>query len=257
MMGMVEASGSSSDFLGLENTLEFLPRIFCLCCFLGRLRACSAAAAVTPPVTEQRYVTAQDAAPLLQPPAWEREHLASAMATAARYARSGARRLSLPQTDRDDLEQDILLTLLERSERFDPTRGSWDAFVTLVSRRAVIDRMRAERSAARPTFVPVDLDLFPHGASATQQDHDDGSIALDLARVADDLPEPSRRLMVLLSIAEDVSDAQQRAPQSRASFFRSLRDLRCWLRCAGLRPATRGRALRAPHIAETDSAPHP
>jgi DNA-directed RNA polymerase specialized sigma24 family protein len=179
------------------------------------------------------------------------------MAIAARYARSGARRLSLPQADRDDLEQDILLTLLERSGRFDATRGSWDAFVTLVSRRAVIDRMRAELSVARPAFVPVDLDLFPHGASATQQDHDDGSIALDLARVVDGLSEQPRRLLHLLATADDLSDAQKRAPQSRASFFRSLRDLRCWLRCAGLRPATRGRAARAPQTAETDSAPHP
>lgn len=179
------------------------------------------------------------------------------MAIAARYARSGARRMSLPQADRDDLEQDILLTLLERSGRFDPTRGNWDAFVTLVSRRAVIDRMRLERSAARPSFVPVDLDVFPHGASATQQDHGDGSIALDLARVADDLPEQSRGLLCSLSAADDLRDAQQRAPQSRASFFRSLRDLRCWLRCAGLGPATRGRAMRAPQTAETDSAPHP
>lgn len=200
---------------------------------------------------------AQDAAPPSLPPAWEREHLASAMAIAARYARSGARRLSLPRADRDDLEQDILLTLLERSGRFDPTRGNWGAFVTLVSRRAVIDRMRAERSAARPALVPVDLDVFPHGASATRQDHADGSIALDLARVADDLPEQSRRLLYLLATADDLSDAQQRAPQSRASFFRGLRDLRCWMRCTGLRPATRGRALHAPQTAETDSAPHP
>lgn len=197
-------------------------------------------------------MTAQDAEPLPQPPAWEREHLASAMAIAGRYARSGARRMSLPRADRDDLEQDILLTLLERGGRFDPTRGSWDAFVTLVSRRAVIDRMRAERSGSRPAIVPVDLEVFPHGASATQQDHADSSITLDLARVADDLPQQSRRLMALLSIADDVSDAQKRAPQSRASFFRNLRDLRCWLRCAGLRPSAHSRTVRARQTAETD-----
>lgn len=183
-------------------------------------------------------MTAQDPAPAQHIPTWDRQHLAAALTTAARYARSGARRLALSQPDREDLQQDILLTLLERSARFDPDRGSWEGFVTLVSRRALIDRIRAERSKVQHAPVAVDPDGFALGASATQLDSDDPEIGMDLARVTGDLPERARHLLHLLHAAGDIRSAQQHLPQSRASFFRSLRDLRCWLRCGGLRPST-------------------
>ena len=54
-----------------------------------------------------------------------------AMRAAAVYqARRVARTLKLALQDREDVEQDILLVLLERRRFFDPTRGPWVPFRT-------------------------------------------------------------------------------------------------------------------------------
>lgn len=175
---------------------------------------------------------------------WDPDRLTAGLAIASRYARRGARRLALSRPDREDLRQDILVALLERGDRFDPTRGSWPAFATLLARHAVADRVRAQRTAVRPVFVDLDLDAFPAGASATQQDQLDPDLALDLARMGIDLPAAPRRLLHLIRTTTDVPEAQRRAPQSCAAFYRALNDLRFWLHAAGLRPA-RAMPMRA------------
>ncbi|QYU66751.1 hypothetical protein J4558_17495 [Leptolyngbya sp. 15MV] len=178
------------------------------------------------------------------PAAWDPHRTDASLAIAGRYARRGARRLALSRPDREDLRQDIIVALLERGARFDPTRGSWPAFATLLARHALADRVRAQRAAVRPVFLDLDLDAFPAGASATQQDQLDPDLALDLARMGIDLPAAPRRLLDLIRTTTDVPEAQRRAPQSCAAFYRALNDLRFWLHAAGLRPA-RAMPMRA------------
>lgn len=171
-----------------------------------------------------------------QPAGWDPDRVAASLAVAQRYARRGARRLRLTRSDQDDLHQDILLTLLERDARFDPKRGRWDAFVTLLARHVVADRVRMRRPGVHPELLHLDLDAFPLGASATQCDEDDPHLWLDLVRVSADMPAPCSRLLALIRTTADIADAQRQAPESSAAFYRTIAELRCWLHAAGLRP---------------------
>ena len=179
-----------------------------------------------------------------QPAGWDPDRLAASLAIAHRYARRGARRLSLSRSDRDDLRQDILLAMLEREARFKPERSPWDAFATLLARHVVADRVWVRRTGVHPEHVHLDLDGFPVGASATQRDEEDVDLRLDLARVGADMPAPCGRLLALLRSTADIAEAQRQAPESSAAFYRTLSELRCWLHAAGLRPM-RGTSTRA------------
>ena len=62
---------------------------------------------------------------------------------AAKLARSG----SLPGMDKEDIEQELMLDLLRRRDRFDPDRASFDTFAD----RVVTSRRRLPIAAARLT----------------------------------------------------------------------------------------------------------
>ncbi len=175
-------------------------------------------------------------------PAWDAEQLAVALAVARSRARRGRRRLSLSIADQADLQQDILVVLLERQHRYEPSRGCWAAFAQRIAQRYVGDRARALRRGSAFVEQAVDIDQYPAGSSITQQDQPDHDLAWALERVAADLPPAHRSLLQLLMLATDVATAQRQSQQSCATFYRELTDLRRWLRAAGLRPRHAGSA---------------
>lgn len=177
-------------------------------------------------------MTAQDRTMSSHPAKWDRAHLIPALATAARYARFGARRMSLPRADREDLQQDILVTLLERSGRFDPDRGSWSTFVTLLARRAVIDR---GRRPAHPQLVSLDT---PEGQRLAQviPASDDQRHTVEFGIAFDALPDEPRALLSNIIQHTDLLAARNSCGASPATFYRSLSELRCWLRMVGAAP---------------------
>jgi DNA-directed RNA polymerase specialized sigma24 family protein len=73
------------------------------------------------------------------PQKWEKNQLQDALKLARIYAAKAARNRRIAAADRDDLIQDILLALLQASARFDPARGSWGGFVTIIARRAIAE----------------------------------------------------------------------------------------------------------------------
>lgn len=180
-----------------------------------------------------------------QPPPWEAPELRVALATAAIQAARTARRQHLHRADRDDLRQDILVALLERRAQFDPARGAWSTFAGVVARSVVADQVRV-RQRQRITCLPLDLDQFPTGASATQQDCADADLTLDLRRVAAELPLQPAALLRLLATLGDVAAAQRTDARSCTAFYRAVADLRCWLRASGMRPAARGERREPP-----------
>ena len=186
-------------------------------------------------------MTAQDHTISSHPAIWDREQLLPALATAARYARFGARRLSLSRTDREDLQQDILVTLLERGGRFDPERGSWGTFVTLLARRAVIDR---GRRPAQPELLSLDT---PEGQRLAQvlPASDDQRHTVEFGIAFDALPDEPRALLSDIIRHTDLLAARNSGDVSPATFYRKLGELRCWLRMVGAAPPA-GRPPRAP-----------
>ena len=84
------------------------------------------------------------------PQKWEKNLLEEALKLARIYAAKAARKRRMAAADRDDLIQDILLALLQASAHFDPARGSWGGFVTIIARRAIADQAR--RPSAPPSI---------------------------------------------------------------------------------------------------------
>ncbi len=184
-------------------------------------------------------MTAQRAENTADTPTWDQHRLRQALSTARHHAIRGSRRLALAGADREDLQQDILVAILVRDRHYDPSRGAWSTFASLIARHVVADRARAERQAPDVEFLPLDVDAFPAGCSATQQDHVDPILSLDLRRVANELPAAPRRLMRLLGATGDVAEAQRASNHSCCGFYRALQDLRFWLHASGMQ-APRG-----------------
>jgi DNA-directed RNA polymerase specialized sigma24 family protein len=185
-------------------------------------------------MTAQRHAQASEQA------AWTTEQVRIALAIAHRQASREARRFRLDRADRDDLAQDLLVAMVARRALYDPSAGSWQGFLQAVAWHAVLDRRRARRRAAAGAAVALELDLFPDGASATSEGARAPDLALDLQRVAAELPAGPASLLRLIHDVADVAAAQRTAAMSSSVFYRALGDLRCWLRASGLhRPDAR------------------
>lgn len=80
--------------------------------------------------------------------------------------RSILRALRLPWTDHDDLAQQLRLELVARAQRFDPSRGTWEAFVlTVVNARARSLYRRLARTPRPISLEEAGCDGRPVGAS--------------------------------------------------------------------------------------------
>jgi DNA-directed RNA polymerase specialized sigma24 family protein len=88
---------------------------------------------------------------------WDNDHTAMALATARHTAARRACRAGMQAADRDDLQQDILLAIIERAGRFDPAHAGWATFVGLLARHVVADRCQA--ASRRHAQMPVTLDV--------------------------------------------------------------------------------------------------
>lgn len=173
-----------------------------------------------------QYQRQHTTAPLDDPAA-----LAVAMAAAGRAARKVSRYAKDPACDRDDHRQEILVDLISRAARFDPARGSWGAFVTVLTRNAA--RTMLARHAGMMSFTAEIESLADaaHGHAETAS-----TLKLDTAALLHRLP-PSL-LPVLVGMAEEggVTDAQRASGIPAASYYRALRQLRLRLIAGGLAP---------------------
>lgn len=158
--------------------------------------------------------------------------LAVAMAAAGRAARKVSRHAKDPACDRDDHRQDILVDLISRAARFDPARGSWGAFVTVVTRNAA--RTMLDRRAGMITVVPAEVEALGDIA----QGHAEAASAARIDTTALLQRLPASLLLVLVGVAEEggVTDAQRASGMPAASFYRALRQLRLRLIAGGLAP---------------------
>ena len=164
-------------------------------------------------------------------PLQDQTALAVAMSAANRRAGRLARQVRDPARDRDDHCQDILLDLLQRAHRFDPVRGSWGAFVTVVTRHAALTLFAGHlRSAAIENIDADDLaDPAGHAEFATL-------LSIDVNAARRRLPPSLCEMLDKIAEEGSVTGAQRAGTQPAASFYRTLRQLRLRLIAAGLRP---------------------
>ena len=163
----------------------------------------------------------------------DEDALCTLLAQAAYQARRVARTMRLNASEREDVEQNIRLALLERRRYFEPSRGPWIAFAHRVARQAAqsaADEIGAER---RRQAEPLDDDIADLGQSESVVSpmSDEINLALSLERVLACLSEEERAVCLLaLSEDGDLAEAQRRSQLSTSTFYRILREIRLRLR---------------------------
>ncbi len=184
-------------------------------------------------------------------------YLNAAMAAAATRTYRIASQFGLTPADREDLQQELLLDLLEHRAKFDPAKGSANTFTGVVSKNRateLLDRFIKDRQ--RLTFFGTEA------ANDDSMSDDDADVtAMRLARSSaandDDLFEESATLhcltvalaymtgeqAMLFQLLETHQDlpsaarAARAAGMSSATFYRRVDELRMHLRMFGIKAA--------------------
>ncbi|WP_149539276.1 hypothetical protein [Siccirubricoccus phaeus] len=176
-----------------------------------------------------------------------------ALAAARHHAAQWARRLGRQRPDEEDLRQDILLAVVERAGRFDPSCACWATFVALLARHAVADRRQAERRRRAVEMIPLDLDQVDADAAAAwsaawagrRDPSADMALRIDLHALVGDLPPTQRATLALLLRTDGEPAAARRASgRSSSAFHRDVQELRLWLLASGLVEARRARGKK-------------
>ncbi len=106
-----------------------------------------------------------------------------------------ARRFLRGSADAEDAVQDIFIELWSTAERFDPSVASEVAFVSMIARRRLIDRLRRqERRPAGESFDEFAIDVTADEAM-TAGDH------VDVATVVDVIDEMEDQQQTILSMS--------------------------------------------------------
>jgi RNA polymerase sigma-70 factor (ECF subfamily) len=160
----------------------------------------------------------------------------------------------MSRADQADLTQDILLAILEASPHFDPARGAWSTFVTVLARRVVIDRAR---HPAAPEFLSLSS-AEGQRLVGTLASADDPLRRVEFGVAIDALPDEPHALLSCIMRHADLPAARDSSDASPATFYRQLHELRCWLRVVGVAPPYSGvTAERVQRTREKESVPNP
>ena len=180
-------------------------------------------------------------------------YLLSALSAAATRTYRLAARFGLSSAEREDLQQDLILDLLEHESQFDPAKASVNTVTGMVSHhRAVelLDRLIKDRT--RLTFCgehgeaandPCLTDPDPSSPGVIPlwaDDHDlfaDSDTLHDLQTALTGLNGDQRALFDLLEQHQEVADACLASTLSSATFYRRVAELKMHLRMFGLRAA--------------------
>ena len=185
-------------------------------------------------------------------------YIKSALDAAATRTYRMAARFGLSPADREDLQQELILDLLEHQDKFDPAKGSAGTFTGMVSKhRSVefLDRLMKDRS--RLAFIghldandddDVDGDIIR--SSSDTDDHNvllmwaddadlfaDSDTVRDLETALSYLTEEQAGMFALLDNHQDLPAASKASGVSTATFYRRVSELQMHLRMFGFKTA--------------------
>lgn len=181
-------------------------------------------------------------------------YLPAAVNAAVANAWRVAHKIGLSAEDREDVEQEILLELLERESRYDPTRGKPGTFTGVVSKNRAAEltqaivRDRQHLSFGGHTSAANESESDWLDALADQDDvmplwgettnyYDEVDAARDLDFAVALMDDEQRTLFALLTEHQDVPSACKGSGMSTATFYRRVDDLQMHLRMFGIRAA--------------------
>ncbi len=182
-------------------------------------------------------------------------YLSAAVVAANANSWRVSKKASLSCDERQDVEQEILLALLEREPRFDPARGMPSTFTGVVSMHRAAElteaivRDRKRLMFGSPTCEAANecedewLDVVSNREDALPlwgeaSNHYEGVHAMmDLETAVAYMDTEQRTLFDLLASHQDIASACKVSPMSTATFYRRVADLQMHLRMFGFRAA--------------------
>ncbi len=116
-----------------------------------------------------------------------------------------ARRMTRTPADAEDAIQEVFVEIWRAASRFDPTRGSEQAFIVTIARRRLIDRVRSERTRRASEQPAESAEL--ESIAAEQPSAELGPDAERASQALATLPREQQRV-IMLAIVEGFSHAE-------------------------------------------------
>ena len=162
-------------------------------------------------------------------------------------------RFGLPAADREDIQQELILDMLERAHHFDPAKGSAGTFTGMVSEHRateLLDKLMKDRrrlsfgssptAANDPEFHEPGEDDHDNVVPMWADDRDlfaDSMALRDLETAVAFMNDDQIALLDALKANEDLPTACKSSGMSTATFYRRVQDLQMHLRMFGFRSA--------------------
>jgi RNA polymerase sigma-70 factor (ECF subfamily) len=91
----------------------------------------------------------------------------------SRYSKlvwSATSRYFFSQEDREDIVQEVFLRLVKGIDRYDPDKSSFSTFLTTITNRVCIDKLRQIKGRPEVLLTPEELALFSSSEKKEQSD---------------------------------------------------------------------------------------
>ena len=184
----------------------------------------------------------------------DQTYLDAALAAAATRTYRLAARLGLPRADREDMQQELLLDLLERAPGFDPQRACANTFTGVVSQHRAVEVLDAlMKDRARMCFFSGGSDAANDAQMGEPDQNLDDTVVpiwadekdligdhmalLDLDKARKYMNDEQLEFFDLLDAHLDLSTACKASGVSSATFYRRVNEMQMHLRMFGFRLA--------------------
>lgn len=183
----------------------------------------------------------------------------AAVKAARTWTHQLAARHGLSPAEREDIQQELMLDLLEHRHQFDPSKGSPGTFTGMVSKHRAVELLDvvikqrmlctdlntaakliaaandSDKDSAKPKSIDelVDAINFKHNPNLDM--FTDGMALHDLLSAISFMSGEQSVLLDLLFEHSDIAGACAASGLTNASFYRRVHDLRMHLRMFGLR----------------------
>lgn len=164
-----------------------------------------------------------------------------------------AARFGLQAAEREDIQQELILDMLERAHQFDPTKGSAGTFTGILSEHRateLLDKLMKDRRRLSFGSSPTAANDSEFQESG-EGDHDNvvpmwaddrdlfaDSMALrDLETAVAFMSDDQNALFETLNANDDLPSSCRASGMSSATFYRRIHDLQMHLRMFGFRSA--------------------